>query len=157
EAAARRAGISAGTPVVAYDEAIDGGATRLWWLLRHHGHDAVAVLDGGLAAWREAGRPLRAGAEEDAPGDFESRPRDDDSGSAAAIQAGGFTLLDARAPERYAGTAEPIDPVRGHIPGAINVPFAGLAPGGHFLEPAELAGRIPEGELVAYCGSGVTA
>jgi len=157
EAAARRAGISAGTRVVAYDEAIDGGATRLWWLLRHHGHSAVAVLDGGLAAWREAGRPLRAGREEIAPGDFNARPREDDSVSADEIQAGSFTLLDARAPERYAGLAEPIDPVRGHIPGAINVPFADLAPGGSFLPAAELAGRMPAGELVAYCGSGVTA
>ena len=154
---ARRAGISAGTRVVAYDEAIDGGATRLWWLLRHHGHHAVAVLDGGLATWREAGRPLRAGAEDIAPGHFESRVRSDDSVSADDIQRGGLTLLDARAPARYAGLEEPIDPVRGHIPGALNTPFAGLAPGGRFLQPPELAERLPEGELVAYCGSGVTA
>ena len=157
EAAARRAGISAGTRVVAYDEAIDGGATRLWWLLRHHGHDDAAVLDGGLVAWREAGRPLRAGREEIAPGDFTTRPRGEDSIGADEIQAGAFTLLDARAPERYAGLAEPIDSVRGHIPGAVNVPFAELAPGGRFLPVAELAARMPAGDLVAYCGSGITA
>jgi thiosulfate/3-mercaptopyruvate sulfurtransferase len=157
EVAARRAGISAGTRVVAYDEAIDGGATRLWWLLRHHGHDDAAVLDGGLVAWREAGRPLRAGREEIAPGDFTTRPRGEDSIGADEIQAGAFTLLDARAPERYAGLAEPIDPVRGHIPGAVNVPFAELAPGGRILPATELAARMPAGELVAYCGSGITA
>jgi thiosulfate/3-mercaptopyruvate sulfurtransferase len=157
EAVARRAGISAGTRVVAYDEAIDGGATRLWWLLRHHGHQAVAVLDGGLAAWRDAGRPLRDGREEIEPGDFESRERGDDRVSADDIQRGGFTLLDARAPGRYAGLEEPIDPVRGHIPGALNTPFADLAPAGRFLPPGELAERFPDGELVAYCGSGVTA
>jgi thiosulfate/3-mercaptopyruvate sulfurtransferase len=157
EAAARRAGISAGTRVVAYDEAIDGGATRLWWLLRHHGHDAVAVLDGGLAAWRKAGRPLRAGGEEIPEGDFESHERDDDSVSADDIRRGGFTLLDARAPARYAGLEEPIDPVAGHIHGALNTPFAELAPGGHYLPAHELAARIPDGELVAYCGSGITA
>jgi thiosulfate/3-mercaptopyruvate sulfurtransferase len=155
--AARRAGISAGTRVVAYDEAIDGGATRLWWLLHHHGHEAVAVLDGGMAGWREAGRPLREGREEIAPGDFEARPREDDNVSADDIQRGDFTLLDARAPGRYAGLEEPIDPVRGHIPGAINTPFAELTPGGRFLRAAELAKRIPDGDLVAYCGSGVTA
>jgi thiosulfate/3-mercaptopyruvate sulfurtransferase len=157
EAAVQRAGISAGTRVVAYDEAIDGGATRLWWLLRHHGHEAVAVLDGGLAAWREAGRPLRDGPEEIEPGDFESRERGDDRVSADDIQRGGFTLLDARAAGRYAGLEEPIDPVRGHIPGALNTPFADLAPAGRFLPPGELAERFPEGELVAYCGSGITA
>jgi len=157
EQAARRAGISADTRVVAYDEAIDGGATRLWWLLRHFGHHDVAVLDGGLAAWRAEGRPLRGGREEIGAGDFEARPLSDDSVSADEVQAGGFTLLDARAPERYAGLAEPIDPLRGHIPGAVNTPFAALAPGGRFLPAGELAERIPEGELVAYCGSGVTA
>jgi thiosulfate/3-mercaptopyruvate sulfurtransferase len=157
QSAARGAGISANAQVVAYDEAIDGGATRLWWLLRHFGHDAVAVLDGGLAAWREGGRPLRSGPEEIAPGDFEARPREDDRVSAGDIQRGAFTLLDARAPERYAGLAEPIDPVRGHIPGALNIPFAELAPGGRFLPTPALSGQIPDGELVAYCGSGVTA
>jgi thiosulfate/3-mercaptopyruvate sulfurtransferase len=157
EASARRAGIFAGTPVVAYDEAGDGGAARLWWLLRHHGHEEVAVLDGGLAAWRAAGLPLRAGREEIPAGDFEAHPLEDDTVSADDIQRESFTLLDARAPARYAGLEEPIDPVAGHIPGALNTPFAELAPGGRYLPAAELAARIPGGELVAYCGSGVTA
>jgi thiosulfate/3-mercaptopyruvate sulfurtransferase len=161
EAAARRAGISAGTRVVAYDEAGEGGAPRLWWLLRHHGHDAVAVLDGGLATWRAGGGPLRSGPEEIEPGDFRARTREDDTASAEEIAAqldrGELTLLDARAPARYAGREEPIDPVAGHIPGAVNTPFAELAPGGRYLPPAALGDRLPEGELVAYCGSGVTA
>jgi thiosulfate/3-mercaptopyruvate sulfurtransferase len=147
--------------VVAYDEAGEGGAARLWWLLRHHGHEAVAVLDGGLATWRAGGGPLRPGPEEIEPGDFRARTRDDDTASAEEIAAqldrGELTLLDARAPARYAGREEPIDPVAGHIPGAVNTPFAELAPGGRYLPPAALGHRLPEGELVAYCGSGVTA
>jgi thiosulfate/3-mercaptopyruvate sulfurtransferase len=157
QAAARRAGISADSRVVTYDEAADGGAARLWWLLRHFGHDAVAVLDGGLAAWRAAGGPLRAGREQIPSGDFTARLRDDDSVTAEEIQRGAFTLLDARAPGRYAGLEEPVDPVAGHIPGALNTPFSELAPAGRYLPASELAARMPDGELVAYCGSGVSA
>jgi thiosulfate/3-mercaptopyruvate sulfurtransferase len=164
EAAARRAGISAGTRAVVYDEALDGGATRLWWLLRHHGHDEVAVLDGGLAAWRAGGGPLRAGPEQIEPGSFESRVRGDDTAGAdelaGRLDDERLALLDARAAARYAGLEEPIDPVAGHIPGALNTPFAELVPDGRFLAPEELAERLrPAGEreLVAYCGSGVTA
>jgi thiosulfate/3-mercaptopyruvate sulfurtransferase len=181
EAAARRAGIGAGSRVVAYDESGEGGAVRLWWLLRHHGHDAVAVLDGGLWAWREEGGELRSGEEEIARGDFTTRPRAGDTASldevreAAsldavragagldAVRAGGPLLLDARAPERFRGETEPIDPVAGHIPGAANVPFAEVAPEGRFRPPAELrerleaAGAAPGRDVVAYCGSGVTA
>ncbi len=129
QAAARRAGISAGSTVVAYDEAGEGGAARLWWLLRHHGHDAVAVLDGGLAAWREAGLPLRSGHEDRTAGRPHGaatggRHRGCPGAAAAAV------LLDARAPERFRGEIEPVDPVAGHIPGAVNLPFAELAPGG---------------------------
>jgi thiosulfate/3-mercaptopyruvate sulfurtransferase len=162
QAAARRAGISAGSTVVAYDEAGEGGAARLWWLLRHHDHDAVAVLDGGLAAWREAGLPLRAGDEPRPGGDFSARPRAGDAvdanGAAAAA-----VLLDARAPERFRGDTEPVDPVAGHIPGAVNLPFAELAPGGRFLDAPTLrrrlesVGAVPGAEVAAYCGSGVTA
>jgi thiosulfate/3-mercaptopyruvate sulfurtransferase len=147
--------------VVTYDEAGEGGAARLWWLLRHHGHEAVAVLDGGLAAWRAGGGPLRGGREQIEPGGFSARMREDDTAAAEEIAAqlydGRLALLDARAPRRYAGLEEPIDPVPGHIPGAVNAPFAELAPGGRFLPAAELEARLPEGELVAYCGSGVTA
>jgi thiosulfate/3-mercaptopyruvate sulfurtransferase len=168
EAAARRAGIGPDTLVIAYDEAAEGGAARLWWLLRHFGHERVSVLDGGLRGWREEGGPLEAGANERASaagGPFLARPREGNTREAAELAAGGAerTLLDARAPERYRGEVEPIDPVAGRIPGAANLPFAEIAPGGRFLEPDELrarfeaAGAAPGRELVAYCGSGVTA
>ncbi len=160
EAAACGAGISGGDRVVAYDESGQGGAARLWWLLRHFGHDAVAVLDGGLAAWREEGGVLEAGEVPAAQGDFSAAERADDTAGAAEIEAGALALVDARAPERYQGLTEPIDPVAGHIPGAANVPFAELAPGGRYLPPAELRARLERagsGELVTYCGSGVSA
>ena len=170
EAAARRAGIDPDTLVIAYDEAAEGGAARLWWLLRHFGHDRVSVLDGGLRGWRDEGGPLEAGAEPPAAeaergrGPFIARPRQDDTRAADELAAPSSpTLVDARAPERYRGELEPIDPVAGHIPGAANLPFAELAPGGRFLSPDELcarfeaAGVVPGRELVAYCGSGVTA
>ncbi len=165
EAAAGRAGIGPDTHVIAYDEAAEGGAARLWWLLRHVGHERVSVLDGGLRGWREEGGPLEAGATATpAPAAFSARPREGDIRQAGELAAGGErVLLDARAPERYRGEVEPIDPVAGRIPGAVNLPFAELAPGGRFLSPDELrarfeaAGAAPERELVAYCGSGVTA
>jgi thiosulfate/3-mercaptopyruvate sulfurtransferase len=161
EAAARRAGIGPDTLVIAYDEAAEGGAARLWWLLRHFGHDRVAVLDGGLRAWREEGGPLEAGAEQLGSGTFTAVPRDSDTSGIEDLA--GRLLLDARAPERFRGELEPIDPVAGRIPGAANLPFAELAPGGRFLAPDELrarfeaAGAAPGRELVAYCGSGITA
>jgi thiosulfate/3-mercaptopyruvate sulfurtransferase len=146
--------------VVAYDEAGEGGAARLWWLLRHFGHDEVAVLDGGLAAWREQGGPLEPGAHAPSPGDFAARERAGDTADAEEIERGGLALVDARAHERYAGESEPVDPVAGHIPGAANAPFGELAPGGRYLPSDELRARLePDGggEIVAYCGSGVSA
>jgi thiosulfate/3-mercaptopyruvate sulfurtransferase len=171
QAAARRAGIGPDTLVIAYDEAAEGGAARLWWLLRHFGHDRVSVLDGGLRGWREeggpleAGGPLQAGAKPAAePAQFIARPRTDDTRSASELAAAPpRALLDARTPERYRGEVEPIDPVAGRIPGAANLPFAELAPGGRFLAPDELRARLeaagagPGRDPVAYCGSGVTA
>jgi thiosulfate/3-mercaptopyruvate sulfurtransferase len=157
EAAARRAGIGTGSRVVAYDEAGEGGAVRLWWLLRHFGHADVAVLDGGLEAWREAGGPVRGGPEEVAPGDFEANPREGEVVSTEEVASGSLRLLDARAPERFRGEVEPVDPVAGHIPGAVNVPFAEIAPGGRFLEPEALRERLGDEPFVASCGSGVTA
>ena len=149
QAAARRAGIGAATTVVAYDDGNTGGAARLWWLLRHFGSDRVAVLRGGFAAWTG---PTSDGDEIVDPGDFLTTPRTDDlvdvDGVAALLRHPQRLLVDARAPERYRGEVEPIDPVPGHIPGAVNVPFAGGV-------PADVAGA--EQELVVYCGSGVTA
>jgi thiosulfate/3-mercaptopyruvate sulfurtransferase len=175
EAAARRAGIESTSRVVAYDEAGEGGAVRLWWLLRHFGHDEAAVLNGGLAAWREEGGPLEAGKADAAPteaqprsGDpgpghpagqhpFTAKQRHDDTATADELSATHPRLLDARAPERYRGETEPIDPVAGHIPGAVNVFFAEIAPQGRFLPEAELKERLGDEPFVAYCGSGITA
>jgi thiosulfate/3-mercaptopyruvate sulfurtransferase len=157
EAAARRAGVCDAMRVVAYDEAGEGGAARLWWLLRHLGHDQVALLNGGLRAWRAEGGPLRAGDEQVEPGDFAARPRAGDTVSAEDIERDQPRLLDARAPERFRGETEPIDAVAGHIPGAHNVPFAEIAPQGRFLPAGRLAERIGDEAFVAYCGSGVTA
>jgi thiosulfate/3-mercaptopyruvate sulfurtransferase len=156
-AAARGAGIDAGSRVVAYDEAGEGGAARLWWLLGHFGHESAAVLDGGLRAWRARGGPLQAGPERARPGDFVARRRTGDTVGPDDVRAGAGPLLDARAPERYRGEQEPVDPVPGHIPGARNVPFAELAPEGRFLAPADLRRRLGDEPFVAYCGSGVTA
>jgi thiosulfate/3-mercaptopyruvate sulfurtransferase len=163
QAAARRAGIGRDSMVVAYDEAGEGGAVRLWWLLRHFGHERVAVLNGGLRAWRESGGPLRAGDEEVEEGDFVARAREGDTAAAEELLAGEHVLLDARVPERFRGEVEPIDPVAGHIPGALNVPFAEIAPEGRFPSRGELRRRLesvgatPGRELVAYCGSGITS
>jgi thiosulfate/3-mercaptopyruvate sulfurtransferase len=139
-AAAARAGIGDGVFVVAYGSL--GGAERLWWLLRHFGHDECAVLD--LDGWRG---PLRSGEEEVEPRAFTPRARSDDTIETDELQArlGEIVLLDARVPERYRGEVEPIDPVAGHIPGALNAPWNGPLP------------NVPPGEAAAYCGSGVTA
>jgi thiosulfate/3-mercaptopyruvate sulfurtransferase len=146
--AAGAAGIGPGVFVVAYDQGMNGGAARLWWLLRHFGHDDVAVLEGGLDAWLG---PLVAGEEEVEVAEFEPRPRGGDTIEAEelATRLGDerLTVVDARLPERYRGEVEPIDPVAGRIPGARNTPY-----------PDELPPDLLEAEeIVAYCGSGVTA
>jgi thiosulfate/3-mercaptopyruvate sulfurtransferase len=149
--AAGAAGIGAGVFVVAYDQAMTGGAARLWWLLRHFGHDGAAVLAGGIGEWVG---PLRSGDEEIEPATFTPRARDDDVATAEDVQAGihdpNVTIVDARVPERFRGDVEPIDPVAGHIPGALNFPYN------------ESGGGLPEtlsaeDEVIVYCGSGVTA
>src|SRR3954454_14174518 len=138
--AAGRAGIGDGVFVVAYGSM--GGAERLWWLLRHFGHDDCAVLE--LGGWLGA---LRTGDEGVEPAEFTPRPRQGDTIEADELQErlDEIVLLDARIPERYRGDVEPIDPVAGHIPGARNAPWNEALP------------AIPPGEVVAYCGSGVTA
>jgi thiosulfate/3-mercaptopyruvate sulfurtransferase len=138
--AAGRAGIGDGVLVVAYGSL--GGAERLWWLLRHFGHDDCAVLE--LDGWLG---PLRGGEEQPRPQQFTPRARSGDTIEADELQArrDELVLLDARVPERYRGDVEPIDPVAGHIPGARNAPWNQPLP------------QIPPGEVVAYCGSGITA
>ncbi|AQZ69926.1 Thiosulfate sulfurtransferase, rhodanese [[Actinomadura] parvosata subsp. kistnae] len=166
ESAMRRLGVSGGRPVVVYDDAGATVAARAWWALRYFGHQDVRVLDGGLQAWIEAGLPVTKDVPQPVPGDFTARPGGMPALTAdeAATLAGQGILLDARAAERYRGEVEPIDPVAGHVPGAVSAPTtANLGPDGRFLAPSELRARfgglgVREGEAVgAYCGSGVTA
>jgi thiosulfate/3-mercaptopyruvate sulfurtransferase len=167
-------GIGNDTQVVAYDEANGSIAARLWWMLRWLGHDAAAVLDGGFKAWTAHGGALQSGEAGPALPEMVARqftPRIDADSVVStaelerALQDPKAVLVDARAQERYAGAVEPIDPVAGHIPGAVNHPFtANLGADGRFLPAAELKRRwqerLPRSDLenlVAMCGSGVTA
>ena len=138
--AASRAGIGDGVFVIAYGNM--GGAERLWWLLRHFGHDDCAVMD--LDGWHG---PLTGGDESVEPAGFTSRPRADDTVDANDLsrRAGDLVVVDARRPERWRGEPNPIDKQPGRVPGALNAPWNEPLP------------ELPEGELVAYCGSGVTA
>lgn len=167
-----RLGIDATVQVVAYDQGPGAYAARLWWLLRSQGHGQVAVLDGGFAAWQQAGLPLET--------TVRGRPaRRFVPGAALAaclttselaqalgqVASGELVLVDARSAERFRGENETVDQVAGHVPGARNHPFtANLAPDGHFLPPADLRRRFeqnlggaPPQQLIAMCGSGVTA
>lgn len=162
-------GIDAGVQVVAYDDIGGAFAARLWWLLRWLGHDAVAVLDGGWQGWQAAKGPTRQGQESRAARRFEARPRPEMLADAAAVARmaadPSCRVLDARGADRYRGENESIDPVAGHIPGAISAPFAGnLGPDGRFLSPEALRERYrkllgpgPIESKAFYCGSGVTA
>lgn len=162
-AAMRRAGVSENRPVVVYDGGQGWAAARAWWLLRWAGHPRVRVLDGGLPAWTG---PLTGEEQHPPEGDFRPRPGAlptlDADGAARLARSG--VLLDARAPERYRGEVEPIDPVAGHIPGARSAPTTENAGAdGRFRPPAELAARFgelgvtPDTEVGVYCGSGVSA
>jgi thiosulfate/3-mercaptopyruvate sulfurtransferase len=159
-------GVSAARPVVFYDLGNSIAAARGWWLLRYFGHPRVAVLDGGLAAWSDAGQPLEAGAQTHEPGDFVALPGSMPIAAAqdaAAVAAAGV-LLDARAEERFQGLVEPVDPVAGHIPGARNRPTTeNVDADGRFLDPGRLRAAfeqlgVRDGVPIAtYCGSGITA
>jgi thiosulfate/3-mercaptopyruvate sulfurtransferase len=169
EATFGRLGIGPDVEVVAYDQDTGMFASRLWWMLRYVGHDRVAVLDGGFAAWVRAGGPTRAGREHRPARVFRAAPR-----AGMVVSAGDvlrllgradWRLLDARAPERYRGEVEPIDPVAGHIPGARNHPYqSNVDERGVFLPAAalrasleEALGGIPPEQTIVYCGSGVSA
>ncbi|HEY2694862.1 MAG TPA: sulfurtransferase [Pseudonocardiaceae bacterium] len=164
--ALRAAGVRADLPVVVYDAADGSVAARAWWLLRWSGHQEVAVLDGGYAAWLDEGRETSTAPAQPEPGDIEVRPGGMpvlDATEAARLAREGI-LLDARAPERYRGDVEPVDPRGGHIPGARNAPFAGhLGDDARWRTPAALADRFrqigvqADEPVGAYCGSGVTA
>ncbi len=198
EATVRSWGVRTGTPVVVYDDVAGQAAARAWWMLRWAGHEDVRVLDGGWSAWKDAGLPEQAGPAEGQPAEGQGAPSpagtSDPAGTSgagepfvirpgampsltadeAAALAGsaGGVLLDARAPERYEGRTEPLDPQAGHIPGALNAPAGGSTADGFFLSADALAERYravvgagAEGSptegtpptIGAYCGSGVSA
>ncbi|MBA8825672.1 thiosulfate/3-mercaptopyruvate sulfurtransferase [Saccharopolyspora lacisalsi] len=166
EVTLRRAGVDSTLPVVIYDDGDGSAAARAWWLLRWAGHGQVAVLDGGYAAWVAEDRPVTQEQPRPAPSDFRVEP-----GQLPVVEAEGAArlareglLLDARAPERYRGAHEPMDPRPGHVPGAVNAPFAEhVNSAGRWRSPAELADRFADLGVTgdtpvgAYCGSGVTA
>ena len=157
----QKAGVEDTTKVVVYDDAGGSVASRLWFLLGWSGHEAQAVLDGGLQAWMG---PIATGPESVARGAFRSKPPDRtrilEFEAVRVLE--GVPLLDARDRDRYRGEREPIDPKAGHIPGALSAPWKdNLGPDGRFKSPAELRARFAElgadNGAVAYCGSGVNA
>ncbi len=169
-----RWGIDKEVQVVAYDQGAGAYAARLWWLLRWLGHQQVAVLDGGFAAWERAGLALETAATVRAPRRFTAAPAAGlvvttaalaPAVAAGALTRGELTLVDARSADRFAGQNETLDPVAGHIPGARNHPFSGnLDAHGRFLSAPELRRcwadtlrERPAATLIAMCGSGVTA
>jgi thiosulfate/3-mercaptopyruvate sulfurtransferase len=169
-----RFGIDERVQVIAYDQGSGAFAARLWWLLRWLGHRAVAVLNGGLAAWERAGLPLSCAGAHRAPRHFSAAADDtllvSTAQVAAALEAGEFRrgvalLIDARSADRFAGENESIDPVAGHIPGARNHPFASNHDAqGRFLPAAQLRHAwqstlrgTPPRQVITMCGSGVTA
>lgn len=164
-----RWGIDHDTQVVAYDGGGGGIAARLWWLLRWLGHEAVAVLDGGWANWQLSGYPVRSGSETNAPKSFTPRPRPElifDADAVDKIRTDPtFRLVDARGADRFRGENETLDPVAGHIPGAISLPFAANVDSDQRFLPVEdlkerfqaALGDTPADQTVFYCGSGVTA
>jgi len=162
-------GIGPGKQVVVYDDAFGAMAARLWWLLRWLGHDTVALLDGGLPRWQREGHPMTRDLPAIQPTTFVPRPRNDmlvDADFVArVVKDGSWLVLDARAEERFNGEIEPLDPVAGHIPGAVNMPFEdNLHVSGRFESPEHLR-KLYQGQMqqvkaehvIQMCGSGVTA
>jgi thiosulfate/3-mercaptopyruvate sulfurtransferase len=168
-------GISPQTLVIAYDDSRFGFAARLWWLLRYYGHERVALLDGGYTNWVKAGYPVTSELPPSVePGNFQPQIQSDrivdiDSLSErlrqrvkAILDSPAHVLIDSREPDRYLGKTEPIDPVAGHIPTAVNYPWQAVStPEGFILPIAEHQHRwaaiSPDLEPIVYCGSGVTA
>jgi thiosulfate/3-mercaptopyruvate sulfurtransferase len=178
------------TPVVVYDDVAGQGAARAWWMLRWVGHEDVRVLDGGWTAWKDAGFPVETGAAGDVASGDDAGAADEAGAAHGFAQGQPFTaqpggmpvlsaddaaqlaqsgvLLDARAPERYDGSTEPLDPIAGHIPGARNAPAGGTTDGVRFRSPDEMreyyrgVRAVPDADgtaatVGAYCGSGVSA
>ncbi|WP_328394468.1 sulfurtransferase [Nocardia sp. NBC_00416] len=169
--ALRSWGVRDDVPVVVYDDWNRAGSARAWWVLTAAGLRDVRILDGGLAAWRSRDGGLEPGDAIPSPGDATVAHHDLYNGALGVVTAGELrdvvangTLVDARAPERYRGEKEPVDPVAGHIPGAVNVPATTLLDeSGSFLPGARLPARLTDPgadrrrPLAVYCGSGVTA
>ncbi|WP_374247501.1 sulfurtransferase [Thermomonas sp.] len=162
-----RWGIAPGTQVVVYDGDDGAMAARLWFLLKTLGHEKAAVLDGGLLRWTALGLPASSVVRNPAPqryvGHFDATRLFDAAAVEAHLAAGGL-LVDARAPARFRGDEEPLDRVAGHVPGAINRPYAANLVNGQFKSPMQLAAEFREllgthaaADVVAMCGSGVTA
>jgi thiosulfate/3-mercaptopyruvate sulfurtransferase len=164
-----KSGLAINTQVVAYDDAGGAMAARVWWLLRWLGHDAVAILDGGWPQWLKEGRPTTDSIEPPTPRSFIPHLRSDvwitSEQIVAQLDDPRFKLFDSRNADRYRGENETIDPVAGHIPGAISAPYAdNLNPDGTFKSPDQLRARfepllggVPADHTVFYCGSGITA
>jgi thiosulfate/3-mercaptopyruvate sulfurtransferase len=162
-------GIGNGSQVVTYDDRGGMSSGRLWWMLRWLGHDAVAVLDGGWQAWQAAGYPTRSGEETRLAAEFTPQPREDFAVDAEAVQRlrtdPAYMVVDSRTADRYRGENETMDPIGGHIPGAISGPFGeNLGADGRFKSAEELRerfeallGETPSDRAVFYCGSGVSA
>ncbi|MBD2760143.1 sulfurtransferase [Yimella sp. cx-573] len=166
EAAMQAAGVDEDHPVVIYDQANSLAASRAWWLLKYFGHNDVHVLDGGLDAWVRAGQELTDVVDDIAPGNFVATPGCTSLllAEEAAEVAYRSVLLDARPAGRFRGENEVIDPVAGHIPGAVSMPaLANVRADGRFLPSDDLAMRFtaagirPDSEVGVYCGSGVQA
>ncbi len=162
-------GMAGDSLLVAYDASGGYYAARLWWTLRWVGHEAVAVLDGGWDTWLQAGKPVTAERPLIVPGAFSGRPRESMAVDAGYVESrlngGDMRLIDARSAERFRGENETLDPVGGHVPGALNRFFKlNLDTKGRFKEAAQLQsefakllGATPPAQVVHQCGSGVTA
>ena len=159
----QRWGINPATRIICYDQNNGAFAARLWWLCRWLGHDEVFVLDGGLDGWIQQGHPVSTVQSTFPQGHFALKPELTNICHVADVLGSSNTLLDARDSARYRGEIEPIDPVAGHIPGAISVPFSDNISEGYFKPASVLKQRFEnldlasDSPLVCYCGSGVTA
>lgn len=156
-----RLGIGPATHVVVYDDAHSSIAARLWFMLRAFGHSRASVLDGGLRAWREAGLPLSKEEPRIAPAPLRKLTLDRSRlADVEEVRARKSVVLDARAPERYRGEVEPLDKKAGHIPGALNAPWAANLTAAQRFRPPEELRRLYDGygrDVIVSCGSGVTA
>jgi len=161
-------GVNKNTQVVIYDSAEGAFAARMWWMLRWLGHDAVALLNGGFERWQNEGHPVTAKLPDLTPRQFIAQPNADmliDADAVETARQAGKIIIDARGPDRFAGQNETLDPIGGHVPSAINMPFMGnLAENKTFLSENELKdrftqvfGQTPSEEVINMCGSGVTA